>query len=261
MTTKSSSPPLTAEPDGWSRLGPLVLQEGATAHVQVYATMREALISGYFQPGEEISLRRAATVLGTSVTPIREALRQLESEGGLEVFGGNRVLRVPILSDAVLQEIRDIRVRLEGFAAAEAIGKIRPAQIRLISNACDLMRRAAEEGNADLYLESNWRFHSLIYRAAQRPVLMNTIQGMWLRVGPLIRLAINAPEHLEQSMASHYAAEQALRDGDREALQHAIQSDINGAADNLGPTLRRWQNEQPETGRRSSRDLRTAAEM
>lgn len=223
--------------DGWSRLGPLALREGHTTQTLIYATLREALISGYFRPGEEISLRRAAAVMGTSVTPIREALRQLESDGGLEVHGGNRVLRVPVLTAAELEDIRDIRTNLEGFAATLAIAGMRPSRMRLIENACQLMHRAAKTGDADLYLENNWRFHSLIYEAAERPVLMGMISGMWLRVGPLIRTAATAPLHFHRSMASHDAAMHALRQGDRTALKTAIVRDILDAAEDLTTTL------------------------
>ncbi|WP_254252217.1 GntR family transcriptional regulator [Loktanella salsilacus] len=227
----------TVERDSWSRLGPLALTDGTTAQAQVYLRLREALISGIFRPGEEISLRRTAAALGTSVTPVREALRQLESDGGLEVFGGNRVLRVPILTADQLADIRDIRLQLEGFAASQAIEHIGPAQIRLIANASAIMQRAADAGDADLYLESNWRFHALIYRAANRPILMSTIEGMWLRVGPLIRLAVTAPFHFERSMESHRAAEAALQARDADALQAAIMRDISDAASDLGNTL------------------------
>lgn len=224
-------------PDGWSRLGPLAMKDGTTTQALIYATLREALISGYFRPGEEISLRRAAAVLGTSVTPVREALRQLESDGGLEVFGGNRVLRVPILTTAELTDIRDIRLNLEGFAATQAIAGMKPSRLRLIANACQLMQHAADTGDADLYLENNWRFHSLIYRAANRPVLMAMISGMWLRVGPLIRIAVTSPRHFDRSMASHDAAMGALRAGDAEALRVAIIRDISDATDDLIRTL------------------------
>jgi len=235
----------TVERDSWLRLGPLALTQGATAQAQVYSRLREALISGYFRPGEEISLRRAAAALGTSVTPVREALRQLESDGGLEVFGGNRVLRVPILTLGQLTDIRDIRLQLEGFAATQAIGAIGSAHLRLIANASAIMQRAADVGDADLYLESNWRFHALIYRAADRPVLMATIEGMWLRVGPLIRLAVTAPFHFERSMQSHRAAEAALHARDADALQAAIRRDISDAAADLGRTMAASAENQP----------------
>lgn len=109
--------------------------------------------------------------------------------------------------------------------------------MRLIENACQLMHRAAKTGDADLYLENNWRFHSLIYKAAERPVLMEMISGMWLRVGPLIRTAATAPLHFHRSMASHDAAMHALRQGDRTALQTAIVRDILDAAEDLTTTL------------------------
>lgn len=230
MTGESA---LLAQKDGWSRLGPLALREGQTSQAQVYATLRDALISGYFRPGEEISLRRAAAVMGTSVTPVREALRQLESDGGLEVFGGNRVLRVPVLTVSELLDIRDIRINLEGFVATLAISKMRPSRLRLIDNACQLMRRAADAADADMYLENNWRFHSLIYEAAERPVLMGVIRGMWLRVGPLIRTAVTAPLHFDRSMDSHDTALRALHQGDGPALKAAIIRDISDAADDL----------------------------
>lgn len=227
---------ITAEIDGWSRLRPIALEVGATTQAQVYTYLRDAMISGYFRPGEEISLRRASAALGTGVTPVREALRQLESDGALEVFGGNRVLRVPILTQAELSDIRDIRINLEGFAAALAVDGIGSKQLRVIANACAMMQRAADDADADLYLESNWRFHSLIYQAAQRPVLMGLIEGMWLRVGPLIRLAVTAPFHFERSMESHRDALQALQDRDGDALKAAIIRDISDAAADLGQT-------------------------
>ncbi|WP_168217492.1 FCD domain-containing protein [Paracoccus liaowanqingii] len=75
---------------------------------------------------------------------MREALRQLESDGGLDVFGGNRVLCVPIRTPADLVDIHDVRLNLEGFAALHAMDRIRPAELRLIGNTCQLMQRAAD---------------------------------------------------------------------------------------------------------------------
>lgn len=243
--------------NGWDRLGPLELQEGVTAQSLVYTTLRHALISGYFRPGQKISLRKVASVLEISVTPVREALRQLEGDGGLETYGGNRVLRVPILTEAELLDIYDIRVNLEGFAAVQAIDKIGPAQMRVIRNALNLMDSAAEIGNIEMYLENNWRFHSLIYRAAERPILMNQIEGLWLRVGPLIHIAVAAPMHFDQSMASHRAAFKALQDRDPDALKQAIIQDISEAASDLLKTLRSWDEQKKEQIRDSDSERET----
>lgn len=240
--------------NSWARLGPLLLQEGATAQSLVYEKLRHALISGHLRPGEEISLRKVASILNVSVTPVREALRRLEGDGGLEVFGGNRVLRVPILTDAELMDIRDIRINLEGFAAVQAIKQIGSSQMRVIENAYGLMEIAAENGDVDTYLENNWRFHSLIYRAADRPILMSQIEGLWLRVGPLFHATVAVPTHLNQSMVSHTAALQALRDRDPVALQEAIVRDIKEAASALQHTLPNGETEEEQPVLRSKRN-------
>ncbi|MFN3615465.1 MAG: GntR family transcriptional regulator, partial [Rubrimonas sp.] len=52
----------------------LVLEEGRTVQAQVYAALREAMMSGRFRPGEAVSLRPVAEALGASLTPVREAL-------------------------------------------------------------------------------------------------------------------------------------------------------------------------------------------
>ena len=212
---------------------PMHLEEGLTTQAQVYAEFRRVLMSGSLRPGEELSLRQLAAALGVSTTPIREALRQLETEGGLEIHGGNRVYRVPVIGAEELSEIRDIRVQLEGMATESAAGAIRPAQMRLITNAYDLMCRAVETNDVDLYLENNWRFHSLIYQAARRPTLLGIIERLWLRTGPLVRLAISKAGRLDQSMELHAAALEGLQARDRRAAREAIIRDITEAARDL----------------------------
>ncbi len=222
---------------GWSQIRPIAFEDGKTAQAQVYETLRGALMSGHLRPGEDISLRQAAATLGTSVTPVREALRQLEIEGGLEVHGRNRTCRVPLVGPEALAEIRDIRVELEGMATERAAALVTAAQLRLVTNACRLMERAAGTGDADLYLENNWRFHSLIYRAARRPRLLEMIERLWLSTGPLVRLALSKPGHLDHSMECHWLVERALRSGDAPAARSAILRDITGAARDLEDVL------------------------
>jgi DNA-binding GntR family transcriptional regulator len=218
-------------------LRPLVFEPGTTAQAQAYQAVREALMAGRLRPGEEVSLRQAAAALGISVTPVREALRRVESEGGLVAHGGNRVLRVPFISAKEVAEIRQIRVELEGMATASAAQKVTHRQMRLISNACNLMAAAAAENDADRYLEHNWRFHALIYRAADMPILLGLIEGLWLRIGSVIRLALRDPAHFKKTMACHRAAEAALRAGDAEAARAAITRDITDAAADLAEVL------------------------
>lgn len=228
---------LIAAESGPERLSQLILEDGTTVQNQAYLALRQALMSGRFRPGEEISLRTTAAALGTSVTPVREALRRLESEGGLVVQGPNRVLAVPFLSLEALIEIRTIRIQLEGMATETASGRMTSRHLRLIRNACALMETAAAKKDADAYLEHNWRFHSAIYQAARQPILLELIEGLWVRVGPLIRLALARPGHLAHSMECHREAERAMQAGDGPAARTAIERDIGDAAQDIAQLL------------------------
>jgi DNA-binding GntR family transcriptional regulator len=222
----------------------LVLQprEGATVQQSVYEALRRALMSGWFRPGSTISLRSTAAALGTSLTPVREALRRLESEGGLSK-GTNRMLTVPTLSAEGLMEVRRIRVALEGLATETAAALITPDELDAVTAACGAMDRAAEVDDIDGYLQNNWRFHSTIYRAARSTLLLQMIEGLWLRVGPLIRLATPSPGHLAHSMEAHWQANEALRAGDGARARAAIERDISDAAHDLSLILQSQQQE------------------
>lgn len=236
MNASSATPPrlapIAAESDGDRR----------TVQSQVYDQLRWALMTGHFEPGEGISLRATAAALGTSPTPVREALRQLEKEGGL-VQGANRMLSVPLLSVPELLELRNVRLALEGLATETAATLMTADELANVSAACEAMDAAAERIDVDGYLEGNWRFHSTIYRAARSPLLLGIVEGLWLRAGPLIRLATPSPGHLSHSMECHWAALHALRRGDGAGARGAIERDIQDAAHDLTKALQQRRGE------------------
>lgn len=210
--------------------------ESVAIHERVYRQLRRRLMSGQFMPGQPISIRYLTDALGVSATPVREALKRLEAESAL-VKGRNRTLTVPVLSRAGLRDMRDIRILLEGLAAERATARITPDEIDVATAACQDMADAAEAGNIDLYLSANWDFHRTIYVAAQMETLVNMVEGLWMRIGPLIRLAVPMENHIEHSMLCHWRAVDALRQRDGEAARAAIVSDIAGAAADLEALL------------------------
>jgi DNA-binding GntR family transcriptional regulator len=212
-----------------------------TMQRRIYDRLRWALMSGRFAPGEGISLRKLAAAFDTSTTPVREALRRLESEGGL-VAGANRVLSVPQADLAALHQLYDVRLALEGMAAARAAERIGPGELEIVEAACAAMAEATAVPDVERYLEQNWRFHAAIYRAARSPLLLGQIEGLWLRAGPMIRLA-PGPAHFEQSMRSHRAAVVALRCGDPKGARDAIERDLSDAAADLTRLLREREGE------------------
>src|SRR5690606_31987233 len=100
---------------------------------QVYADIKQLLLSGMIPPGQKVTLRGLAGALGTSPMPVRDAVARLVNEGALEMLP-NRSLRVfkPRLSEFL--EIVKLRCCLEGFAAYEAAANMTPARLRKIED-------------------------------------------------------------------------------------------------------------------------------
>ena len=88
---------------------------------RAYAKLADLLISGRLAPGEKLSLRAAADVLGVSIMPVREAVSRLVADKALEVTP-NRAVRVPPMSAAQFRDLTKVRIAIEGHAAARSFG-------------------------------------------------------------------------------------------------------------------------------------------
>jgi DNA-binding GntR family transcriptional regulator len=175
---------------------------------QVYESLRQALTTGRFEPGQKLTFRFIAGALGVSLTPVREALGRLVAEGAFEMQP-NRSVRVPVMTRARIMELRDIRMALEGLAAAKA------------ALAAD-RRQVAE-------LRNIREFHFTLYGMADQPTLLRVIEGLWLQTGPYMNLLypdfVSRP-HGPQGRANIIRALQAR---DAAAARREIENDIDRA--------------------------------
>jgi DNA-binding GntR family transcriptional regulator len=188
----------------------------------VYAMLREALISGAFPPGSMLTIRPVAQQLKVSTMPIREALMMLKAEGALEL-APNRGFRVPIISGDTFRESLLIRLSLECALAERAAAKATSSDVRLVSEAYERMT-AAEDGPIENYLRLHRRFHRSIYRIADMPLVQETIESIWVRVGPLLLASTRG--RLINDRTHHYAILEALRAGDVRGIAERLRNDI-----------------------------------
>lgn len=210
----------------------------ATLQTQAYQQLRKAIMGGVFRPGTVISIRAAADALGVSPMPVRAALLRLEAEGALVARGSKRMLEIPALAVDEYQELRDIRVALEGLAAERAVASINAAELAEVERNCAAMQTAADAGDREAYVRANWTFHLSIYRASHMETLVGLIEGMWLRVGPYVELMMPDRESLVASMPDHWAMVDALKRRDGKAASKAIADDIGHSAVNLIKALK-----------------------
>src|SRR6056297_2682516 len=163
-----------------------------TAHDRIYRSVRVALVSGQYAPGEPLSIRTLCKEHGVSATPVREVLRRLESDYVL-VRGANRALTVPRLSVRDLRDTQRLRSAVEGLAAAMAAERASDQDVAEIATLFADMEAALTEGRVDRYLGLNWAFHKRVYETANSDITLHIIENLWLRSGPYLRpLVANA---------------------------------------------------------------------
>lgn len=214
----------------------LVLHEGAAGPAaepverlseRAYQAIRRALRSGELQPGQRLILRPLASKLGLSATPVREALLRLVSEQALGLDERNSVL-VPVLGREELDELKELRIDLEGRAAAVTAVRISPAAIEELAAIQDALEAAAAAGDVAREIELNEAFHRTILSTSGRPTLLRMVDAVSVRLGPLIAI-VSAARWERTHPHPHRAILAALGARDEAAARRAMVRDIEFA--------------------------------
>ncbi|WP_291833505.1 GntR family transcriptional regulator [Limimaricola sp.] len=195
------------------------------AHEVAYRRLREMVLDGELEPGQAVTIQGLVALLQSGMTPVREAIRRLIAEGGLE-FQGNRRVSVPVLDRPRIEELAFARLALEPWLAGQAAVRIRPAEIATLERIDDALNAAIARGDVRAYLRRNYEFHARLYAASGATVLTGLVDALWLRMGPSLRVVCgrfgtsNLPDMHESALA-------ALRAGDAAATEAAIHADIS----------------------------------
>lgn len=190
----------------------------------IYGLLREALITGRFQPNDRLRIRDLAEQLGTSVTPVRDAILQLAKEQAL-VLQTPRDIRVPMLTSRQYLEIRSIRLALEGLAAETAASLVTPQQLERLEACIRDNLAAIQDNNLATALTHNHEFHYALTEIAGMPVLSSLLDGLWMRTGPLIARAYSSFNE-RMAIDHHWEVLAALKNKDGAAAREAICADI-----------------------------------
>ncbi|MEZ5674172.1 transcriptional regulator, GntR family [Thalassovita litoralis] len=194
------------------------------AHETIYRKLREQILFGEIAPGQPVTIQGLTDRLNAGMTPVREAIRRLTSEGALE-FQGNRRVIVPQLTAENIAEIIYARQWLESHLGLRATERAEPADLTELTRLDDALDKAIARGDLQGYLEYNYRFHAKIYELAQAPILAAMAEGLWLRFGPSLRVVCgrigtqNLPDR-------HKDLLHAMRTGDAEGAARACREDM-----------------------------------
>jgi DNA-binding GntR family transcriptional regulator len=236
QVTARSAPKPAAKPKVEPASGRgLNLVKRETLKERIYQELRRALQDGKFEPGESITVKLLENELGAGSMPIRETIQRLVAEGALMNLPTGRV-RVPLFTAEEYDEIKEIRLRLEGLAAHNAAVRMDDETLATIVERHETLMRSAS-GNADWsqVVHDNYLFHFAIYEASRTKHLLAMIDSLWLRVSPLLSIPFKKPAQVREEWISIHDDNQnrlldALRDRDGRAAESAIREIILASA-------------------------------
>jgi DNA-binding GntR family transcriptional regulator len=145
---------------------------------QVYETIHEAIMNGDLPAGARLRIRDIAAQVGTSVMPVREAIRRLE-EAGLAERVPHKGAVVKGLTLAELVHVYDVRRLLEVEAARLGAQQISPADVDRMQTEYELMQTAIAERRVVALLDHDEALLTILYEAAANPVLVDSIRNLW----------------------------------------------------------------------------------
>ena len=203
---------------------------------QVYKTLREYLGGHVIVPGQRLQEATLAMQLGVSRTPVREALARLESDGLVAADG--RSFIVPVLSDADVDEIYELRGLLEPAALAQVAESVAdPSTLARIAEALRAAEAADRNADAEAFIEANARFHAAWHdlvanRRLLRAIALNAGHVRYLRM-----LTLNNAAARKAALAGMKKILATLRTRDGERARRVMRDHLDVARRHLGLVL------------------------
>lgn len=175
--------------------------------------LEEMILAGKIQPGERINESQLSSLLGVSRAPIREACRQLERHGMVEV----RVNRGTFVKEIDLQELEElyeIRSALDALAGEKAAQVITNQELEELQVPLEAMGAATRSEDHKLYYQANLDFHMCIMHIAGNKNLISIYEGVCKKASLFRRTSLSLPGRLPESLRQHQAIYTAIAEHD-----------------------------------------------
>lgn len=198
---------------------------------QIFNRIRDDILSGNYTPGEELKEATLGKQLGVSRTPVREALRQLDLEGLVEI-APNRGAKVIGISRKDVEDIYHMRARLEGLAARKAAEQIKEEELAELEEVILLSEFHVKKPESKQMVRLDGRFHEIMYRASGSRMLEHVLTDFLHYVKMARSHSVKTEHRAQESVKEHKRILEAIRrrDGDlaeqlaNEHIQHVIEN-------------------------------------
>ncbi|QDY71382.1 GntR family transcriptional regulator [Qingshengfaniella alkalisoli] len=190
--------------------------------------LREGIISGQFPRGSKLKQAQIAEMIGTSITPVREAIKLLEAEGFILGTSHRGAIVAPFDINAT-EEITDLRITLECKLGVKALSRLTSQDIEELRSLQDQIEAAAARNDKEAVRTINYRFHELIYIAAELPQTLRFVRALWARYP--FDLINRLDNRIDRASQEHRDMLNAVISRDETAFLQALRSHIRSAWD------------------------------
>ncbi len=193
----------------------------------VFSRIEEAILNGNLVSGELLTENKLCEMLSVSRTPVREALNRLRQEGLIEETGKGAV--VIGISDKDLDDIYEVRLRVEGLCTALCADCITDEQLTALEETVALQEFYTGRGQADSIKNLDSRFHEQIYSYCGSKVLSSLLTDLHRKVQRFRRASVENPARANAAVSEHREILEALRAHDSALAERLAVDHIRNA--------------------------------
>lgn len=201
----------------------------APVRQQVAASFRNAILNGRFKPGVRLIEKELCELTGASRTSVREALRQLETEGLVEVLPNKGPIVASISADQA-RSLYQVRGALESLAGSLFARNANEDQMARLEASVEGIASAYDSGDIEAMLQAKDRFYAVLLEGAGNEIVPSFLGMLQARISLLRRVSLGQSSRLADSIEEIRGIVAALKRRDAEAAAEACRQHVDNAA-------------------------------
>lgn len=207
-----------------------------TLRERIVEFVKDAIIKGRLKPGERVPESELAEMFGISRTPIREAFRQLESEGFITFTPRKGAIVSPITDKDVI-EFYAIKGLLEGYAAKMACCKISDKEIRRMEDLNSQMTKCAERNDVKNFFKLDNQLHDVFLKICGNDKLYNLIHVLVQQFERFRKTSLSLSGRMWSSVKQHNEIIEAFKKRDVDLVERLVKANAEKGGEQLAQEI------------------------
>ncbi len=201
---------------------------------RIHSELRQQIVDRTIPPGTKLTESSLSRMWNVSRTPIREVLRQLESEGFIS-FSPYRGFIVNAITIEDVDDLYTIKIYLDGLAGRLATPAVsgNPKRLEFLEKLCKEMERLSVNVDIENYVKENSQFHSFLRGYCGNEWLIKILENLNSQINRFIVNVVNIPHRMEHSVGEHWDIYRKLKSGNGKQVEKSIGNHFEKALNDL----------------------------